>query len=87
MRDALGVKAGDRIRYAISEDRVQVFKVPSEKANSDNPALREALDAAEKVMYDHAPVKAQMNIGQLDLVYQKSNNASALYSPTLGRYG
>ena len=50
VRDALGVKAGDRIRYAITEDCVQVFKVPSQKAHSDNPALCKALDAAEKVM-------------------------------------
>ena len=50
VRDALGVNAGDRVRYVISEDRVQVFKIPSEKAHADNPALRKALDASEEVM-------------------------------------
>ena len=54
VRDALGVKAGDRVRYVISEGGVQVFKVPldgnSVKAPADDPALREAVDAAEKVM-------------------------------------
>ena len=50
VRDALGVKAGDRVRYVISEDGVQVFKIPSEKAHADDPDLREALDAAEEVM-------------------------------------
>ena len=50
VRDALGIKAGDRVRFAISEGRVQVFKVASEKAHADDPALREALDAAEDVM-------------------------------------
>ena len=50
VRDALGIKAGDSVRYAISEDGVQVLKIPSEKAQADNPALPEALDAAEEVM-------------------------------------
>ena len=50
VRDALGVKAGDRVRYVISEDRVQVLKMPSKKAYADESALREALDAAKKVM-------------------------------------
>ena len=50
VRDALGVKAGDRVRYVISEKGVQFFKVPSENAQSDDPDLRKALDAAEKVM-------------------------------------
>ena len=50
VRDALGVKAGDRVRYVISEDRVQVLKMPSGKTHADDPVLREALDAAEKVM-------------------------------------
>jgi AbrB family looped-hinge helix DNA binding protein len=50
VRDALGIKAGDRVRYVISEKGVQFFKVPSENAQSDDPDLREALDAAEKVM-------------------------------------
>ena len=30
VRDALGVKAGDRVRYVISENGVQVLKVPSD---------------------------------------------------------
>ena len=54
VRDALGIKAGDRVRYVISEKGVNVLRVPpdenSVKAHSDDPALREALDAAEKVM-------------------------------------
>ena len=50
VRDALGIKAGDRVRYVISEKGVQVFKIPSEKVPADDPALCEALEAAEKVM-------------------------------------
>ena len=50
VRDALGVKAGDRVCYVISDDRVQVLKMPSGKAHADDPVLREALDAAEVVM-------------------------------------
>ena len=50
VRDALGIKAGDRVRYVVSEKGVQFFKVPSEHAHSDDRELREALDAAEKVM-------------------------------------
>ena len=50
VRDALGIKAGDRVRYVISEKGVQFFKVPSENVQSDDPDLRNALDAAEKVM-------------------------------------
>ena len=50
VRDALGVKAGDSVRYVISEDGVLVLKMPSEKAQADDPDLREALDATEKVM-------------------------------------
>lgn len=50
VRDALCIKAGDRARYVISEDRVQIIKIPSDKANADEPALREVLDAAEEVM-------------------------------------
>ena len=50
VRDALGIKAGDRVRYVISEKGVRFFKVPSENAQSDDPDLRKALDAAEKVM-------------------------------------
>jgi AbrB family looped-hinge helix DNA binding protein len=54
VRDALGIKAGDRVRYVISEKSVNVLRVPSDessvKAQADDPDLREALDAAEKVM-------------------------------------
>ena len=54
VREALGVKAGDRVRYIISEIGVHVSRVPSDensvKTHADDPALREALDAAEKVM-------------------------------------
>ena len=50
VRDALGIKTSDSVRYVISEDRVQVFKIPLEKAPADDPALLEALDAAEHVM-------------------------------------
>jgi len=38
------------VRFVISEKDVQYFKVPSENAQSDDPDLRKALDAAEKVM-------------------------------------
>ena len=50
VRDALCIKTGDRVRYFISEKGVQFFKVPSEHAHADDRELREALDAAEKVM-------------------------------------
>ena len=50
VREALGVQAGDRVRSIISGGGVQVFKIPSEKAHADDPALREALDAAEVIM-------------------------------------
>jgi len=53
VRDVLGIKAGDRVRYVISEKGVQIFKVPSENAQSDDPDLRKALDAAEKVMNEN----------------------------------
>jgi len=48
--EALGVQAGDRLRYVISEGGVQIFKEPAEKSHVDDPDLREALDAAEQVM-------------------------------------
>ena len=48
--DALGLNAGDRVRYVISEKGVQFFKMPSENAHADDPDLHEVLDAAEKVM-------------------------------------
>ena len=50
VREALGVEAGDTVCYIISDDGVQIFKVPAEKDHVDNPALREALDAAEVVV-------------------------------------
>jgi len=50
VRDVLGIKAGDRVRYVISEKGVQIFKEPAEKSHVDDPDLREALDAADKVM-------------------------------------
>ena len=50
VRDALGIKAGDRVRYVISEKGVQFFKMPLENAQADDRELRAALDAAEKVM-------------------------------------
>ena len=50
VRDALGIKAGDRVRYVISEKGVQFFKMPLEDTHADDRELREALDAAEKVM-------------------------------------
>ena len=56
VRDALGVKAGDSVRYTIAEDRVQVFKIPLEKAHVDDPALREALDVAEVVMDENQTI-------------------------------
>ena len=50
VRDALGVKAGDSVRYVIAEDGVQVLRTPSDdnslKVHAHDPALREALDAA-----------------------------------------
>jgi bifunctional DNA-binding transcriptional regulator/antitoxin component of YhaV-PrlF toxin-antitoxin module len=54
VRDALGVKAGDSVRYVISENGVQVLKRLSDdnslKVHAHDPALSEALDAAEDVM-------------------------------------
>ena len=50
VRDARGIKAGDRVRYVISEKGVQFFKMPLENAHADDRELRDALDAAEKVM-------------------------------------
>ena len=52
--DALGIKAGDRVRYVMSEGGVHLLRVPSDepgvKVPADDPDLREALDAADKVM-------------------------------------
>ena len=54
VRDALDIKAGDRVRYVMSEKGVHLLRVPSDepgvKVPADDPDLREALDAAEKVM-------------------------------------
>ena len=50
VREALGLKAGDRLGYVISEGGVQIFKVPAERTHVDDSAMREALDAAEHVM-------------------------------------
>ena len=50
VRNALGVEAGDSVRYVMSKDGVQVFRMSSEKAQPDDPALREAVNAAEVVM-------------------------------------
>lgn len=61
VRNALGVKAGDSVRYVISEDGVQVLKMPSEKAQADNPALHEAVDAAEHVMDDNRTLLRDLN--------------------------
>ena len=55
VRDALGLKAGDRVRYVISEKGVQFFKIPLENARADDPDLQDALDAAEKVMDENRP--------------------------------
>ena len=54
VRDALGIKAGDSVRYVISEKGVHLLRVPSDEPSvqvlADDPDLREALDAADKVM-------------------------------------
>ena len=61
VRDALGFKAGDSVRYGISENDVLVLKMPSEKAQADDPALSEALDAAEHVMDDNSTLLRDLN--------------------------
>jgi len=54
VRDALDVKAGDSVRYVISENGVQVLKRLSDdnslKVHAHDHALLKALDAAEEVM-------------------------------------
>ena len=54
VREALGVKAGDNVRYVFAEDRVLVLREPSDepgvKVPADDADLRKALGAAEKVM-------------------------------------
>ena len=59
--DALGVKAGDSVRYVIAEDGVLVLKMPSEKAQTDDPALSKALDAGEHVMDDNPMLLRDLN--------------------------
>ena len=61
VRDALGVEAGDSVRYVIAEDGVLVLKMPPEKDQPDDPALREALDAAEHVMDDNSTLLRDLN--------------------------
>ena len=61
VRDALGVKAGGSVRYVISGDGVQVLKMPSEKTHAQDPALLEALDAAEHVMGDNRTLLRDLN--------------------------
>ena len=61
VRNALGVKAGDSVRYVISEDGVEVFKMSSEKNQTDDPALREALDAALDVMDENRTLRRDLN--------------------------
>ena len=61
VRDALGVRAGDSVRYVISEDGVLMLKMPSEKAQADDTALREALNAAEHVMDDNRTLLRDLN--------------------------
>ena len=61
VRDALGVNAGDSVRYVISEDGVLILKMSSEKAQADDHALREALDAAEHVMDDNRTLLRDLN--------------------------
>ena len=61
VRDALGVKAGDSVRYVIAEDGVLVLNMPSEKDQPDDPPLREALDAAEHVMDDSSTLLRDLN--------------------------
>ena len=61
VRDALGIKAGDRVRYVMSEDGALVLKMPSDKDQPDDPALREALDAAEVVMDENRTLLRDLN--------------------------
>ena len=61
VRDALGVKAGDSVRYVISEHGVLVLKMPSKKDQPDDPTLREALDAAEHVMDENWTLLRDLN--------------------------
>ena len=65
MRDALGIKAGDRVRYAISKKGVHLLRVPSDEPNvkvpADDPDLREALDAADKVMGENRTLLRKLN--------------------------
>ena len=58
VRDALGVKADG---YVFAEDGVLMLKMPSEKAQADDPALSEALDAGEHVMDDNRTLLRDLN--------------------------
>ena len=61
VRNALGVKAGDSVRCVMSEDGVQVLRMPSEKVQADDPALREAVNAAEVVMDENRALRRDLN--------------------------
>ena len=54
VREALGVRAGDRLCYVMSEKGVHIVRVRSEensvKTHADGSDLRKALDAAEEIM-------------------------------------
>ena len=81
VRDALGIKPGDRIRYVISEKGVQFFKVPSENTQSDDPDLRKALDAAEKVMDENRTLLRKLKWILVAEVWFSENQAiPALYT-------
>jgi AbrB family looped-hinge helix DNA binding protein len=61
VRDALGIKTGDRVRYVISEDGVLVLKMTSEKTQADDLTLREAVNAAEHVMDNNRTLLRDLN--------------------------
>ena len=61
VRDALGIEAGDSVRYVIAEGGVLVLKMPSEKAEADDPSLRDVLDAAEDVMDENSTLLRDLN--------------------------
>ena len=58
VRDALGVKAGDSVRYVISEDSVQVFKTRSARELAGRLARDGhapiSLDAMETAIFEGA---------------------------------
>ena len=61
VRDALGIEVGDSVRYVIAEGGVLVLKMPSNKDQPDDHALREALDAAEVVMDENRTLLRDLN--------------------------